>query len=453
MIAFAFLFLGLIVGPHEVELIVQDDQIAAVRLKLDGRPVGERSGPPWIFPCDFGTKLRPHELEAIAVDAKGQVRGHARQWINLPRSPAELAILLEGADRSRPERGRLLWQHIEYSEAEKLVVRLEGRPLDTDAEGRFQLPPLAPDKPTVLRAEVVFADGSRYRAEMGVGGPRSAVIDADLTGVPVTWRGASAPPLRKLQDAFVKHGEALQVIGVEQAPGKVVMVIDLGAIRPLRSLGGLIGQGMTAASGLRRGEQVEVIFPVIKRVKGGDNRLPARLFTKSQPFFDADGGIAYVMTRAKTPEVPEEALEQSEDHQRLTDALAIGALESAEASRPRAVILVLSPQPHDESAYGIEEVMRYFETLRVPLLVWSTGEPRSVNVSEDRRPLYVDSPWGQADDISSLDRILQAIANLRHTLDAQAMVWVEGSHLPQDIALTPKAQRLMRLVGRTPERE
>lgn len=59
MIAFASLFLGLILGPRPMEVVV-GDEVAAVELLLDGRSLGMLREPPWRFETDFGNELAPN---------------------------------------------------------------------------------------------------------------------------------------------------------------------------------------------------------------------------------------------------------------------------------------------------------------------------------------------------------------------------------------------------------
>jgi hypothetical protein len=56
---------------------------------------------------------------------------------------------------------------------------------------------------------------------------------------------------------------------------------------------------------------------------------------------------------------------------------------------------------------------------------------------------------GNAADISSVNRILRSVENLRRTLDHQYTIWVEGSHLPNRITLAPSAKGL-ELAGARP---
>ena len=168
-----------------------------------------------------------------------------------------------------------------------------------------------------------------------------------------------------------------------------------------------------------------------KKTPAGDNG--SKLFTLSQPFTSDQGDLAWLLTRVSVPEAT--------GNRRVTDALAVAGIEAATGGRPRAVILVLGHDATDTSAYQVEEVRQFLRDLRVPLWIWWTGRPSAVTVSEGRRPVRVDTVWGKAIDISSFNRIEQAVTELRKSLDRQHTVWVQGSHLPHRIELTSKATR------------
>ena len=89
MIAFLTLFLGLIAGVHPVAVSVTAP-VSVVEVELDGRT----RAAPWTVSVDFGPDLAPHELVARGLDAEGHEVSRTRQWINLPRSAAEVQILI-----------------------------------------------------------------------------------------------------------------------------------------------------------------------------------------------------------------------------------------------------------------------------------------------------------------------------------------------------------------------
>jgi hypothetical protein len=55
--------------------------------------------------------------------------------------------------------------------------------------------------------------------------------------------------------------------------------------------------------------------------------------------------------------------------------------------------------------------------------------------------------WGPVEDVSSLARMGNAVAHLRGELDRQRIVWLDGSHLPQAVALGAAAEGV-ELVGK-----
>lgn len=430
MIAFATLFLGLVLGQQPVELAVQGNEVASVQLLLDSKPVATISGPPWKHDVDLGKTLRPHLLEARAIGADGAQLADVQQWVNLPRAPAEAALVLEGDDPAHPQRARLIWQHIEYATADSIAASLDGTSIAVAADGSMALPAYDPAQAHLLAAELRFKDGTHYRAELSIGGAAGASVDMELTGVPLRVDGNANPTVESLSSVLRLDGQPVRPVAVDKSPGRVVMVLDQGAAEQLRQIAARGGSLLTPATAVRAGEEVEFLFPNVEMVPGKD--LPARLFTMTQPFTRDSGSFAWMLTRVPVP--------AAQQYQRLTDALAVAALQAASGARPRAVVLVLGPEPKDESAYGAEEVLRFLEQLHVPLLVWSTGRPSNKTLSEDRRPLHAASPWGKADDIGSVSRILEAVERLRDVLDHQHTVWIEGAHLPSSVTVDRSAR-------------
>ena len=430
MIAFATLFLGLVLGKQPVELAVQGGEVASVQLLLDSKPVGTISGPPWKQQIDLGKTLRPHLLEARAFGADGTQLADVQQWVNLPRAPAEAALVLEGDDPMHPQRARLIWRHIEYATADSIAASLDGASIAVAADGSMALPTYDSTQAHLLAAELRFKDGTHYRAELSLGGTAGASVDMELTGVPLRVDGNATPTVESLSKVLRLDGQPVQPVAVDKSPGRVVMVLDQGAAEQLRQIAARGGSLLTPATAVRAGEEVEFLFPNVEMVPGKD--LPARLFTMTQPFTRESGSFAWMLTRVPVP--------AAQQYQRLTDALAVAGLQAASGARPRAVVLVLGPEPKDESAYGAEEVLRFLEQLHVPLLVWSTGRPSNKTLSEDRRPLHAASAWGKADDIGSVSRILEAVERLRDVLDHQHTAWVEGAHLPGSVTVDRSAR-------------
>lgn len=430
MIAFATLFLGLVLGPKQVDLIVEGNPTAVV-LQLDGVEIARKSTPPWSFKCDLGPQLEPHKLEALLVNDRGEVEERAIQWINLPRSRAEVAFVLEGADPKRPDTAHLLWQHIEFDQADSIRLRFDGRDVAYDGLGTIRLPAYDPSELHVLEADLRFPDGAHYVAELAFGTRLGFGAETDLTGLVLKMPGGPQLSIQDLEGWFQKDGQPVEVVGVERSPARIVIVVDETAKDSLRELATVTGGATAGRTGLRKGEEVLFLFPHARKTATSDDG--SKLFTLSQPFNASHGDLAWLLTRVSVPEESE--------NRRVTDALAVAGIEAATGGRPRAVILVLGHETTDRSAYQVAEVHQFLRDLRVPLAVWWTGRPSAVTVSEGRRPVRVDTAWGKATDISSFTRIEQAVVELRKNLDRQSTVWIQGSHLPHRITLTQKAAK------------
>lgn len=421
MIAFASLFLGLVVGTHPVELLVGDD-VAQVVVQLDGREISRLVLPPWHLDVDLGDTIAPHRLDAIALDAKGAEIARARQWINLPRAPAAVSIALEGDDPRRPRAGTVRWQHLALRDAERVRVTVDGRLVPVDAQDRFTLPDLDPESVHTLVAQVAFPDGTRYQAEVRFGGPAGGRIDAELTGVLVDMPAPMAQ-VGALTGRFQVHDRPARVVAVEKTAAKLIVVVDHHSIPGLRELAPF---DLGALMPMPPGQELSFLFPVVQRV-GGRGSQAARLFQRSRTYTAEDGDLGWLLTRIRAPE--------PQPDQALTDALVAAALEAADGHRPRAVVLMLGRAWEDRSAFRVDEALGYFRDLQVPLVIWTIRRGAGSRSSEDRFSIHLDTPWGQARDISSVNRIVSAAAALRTRLDRQRTVWLEGAHLPQAVSV------------------
>ena len=179
-IAFITLFLGLALGPHSVELAVEGP-VASVELLLDGTVAGRIEEPPWKGEISFGSTLVPHELVARALDAEGREVARARQWVNLPRPPAEVEIVLEGT--GNPSKARLTWQSRTGAQPTSIHLTLDGRPLALGPDGRAALTAYDPESAHVLSAELHFPSNVVARRDAVFGGKYGSEVSTDLTAV------------------------------------------------------------------------------------------------------------------------------------------------------------------------------------------------------------------------------------------------------------------------------
>ncbi|MGD2116661.1 MAG: hypothetical protein PVG07_16530 [Acidobacteriota bacterium] len=394
-VAFATVLLGLLVGVQPVELEVGAD-VARVELRLDGELVGQRTGPPWVIPCDFGEDLAPHELVAIARDSLGNEMRRARQWVNLPPEPA-------GTGRPGGLRART---------AVAVEVGKRGRDLDVQAladhltvEGR----PVEPAAVEKGPAEVVVVvdrgawSGLRRMADLN---PEALKPGRPITAVPIEPR---------TNPVYLQPG---------RWPGRRVLEGDESAAEAnARRMAFL-----RATMRLEEGQLVRFLWPHSeedgedgedREAEEGDDRIvhPAS-FRRSSAYPPSFGGMLWLLAVAHLPDLVAQ-------EQRLADAVAAAGSVAAGSGR-RAVVLVLGEQPSDASRLAPRTVRRYLEHLGVPLQVWAVGTV----------PDAVREAWGGVRPVPKKRALKRAVQQLSESLERQRIVWLEGGHLPQDVALT-----------------
>jgi hypothetical protein len=433
-IAFLTLFLGLTAGKQPVALTVRGP-VAAVELVLDGQAV-VRIGPPWRTRLDFGAALEPHELVARALDDKGQEVGRARQVLNLPRPPAEADILVENGAKGKPAAARVTWKSLTGEKPAVVSLLLDGQPVPLNGDARATLPDLDLDVSHILSAEVRFTGTVVARKDIGFGGRLGGEVSADLTAVPVRLRpGKTLPPPAGLQGWVLAGGKPAPVAAVEEGPVQLLIVRDGEARQPLegydrQKAGTSLVAGMNELRRfqmvLGKDDQMRFIWPSARSFSGPG--VPAELFDASRDYTGKDGGILWLLGRA---------LPETEKYdQRLADAVAVAGLQALAGNRPRAVLLVLGYEPHDFSRYDPATVRHYLGAVRVPLVVWSLGGKDSFGAR----------PWGDAEDVSSAAKTQSAFERLTALLNTQRILWIEGSHLPGEITLSPAASEVVELV-------
>ncbi|HKH44592.1 MAG TPA: hypothetical protein VKM72_08005 [Thermoanaerobaculia bacterium] len=447
-IVFLTLFLGLTLGPQPIELTVTGP-VAAVELLLDGAPAGRMAGPPWKGEIDVGPSLVPHELVARGLDDQGAEIARTRQWLNLPRPPAEVDILLENGASGRPVAARLTWQSLTGESPSATRVTFDDKPLAVNPEERIQLPAWDPATSHVLTAELRFSGALTARRDVVFGGRWGEEVSTELTAVAVRLRpGKTLPPPERMEGWFRVAGRPIAAAAVEEGPAELLVIRDLGARKELErmvSAGSLSRPtsfqsqaprgAATTSSGYRRseltleeGDAVRLVWPVeMESTRGA--ALPAELFDVSRAFEARDGGLLWFLALS----LPRSDLPSQ---QRLADAAAVAGLQALYANRRRAVLLVLSEQPLDASRSNPALVRAYLDAIRVPLVVWALGNPAAPAVSA----------WGGgAKKVHPIGRMRKAFAELKNGLTSQRIVWVEGRHLPQSIELSAEAAAVVEL--------
>ena len=436
MITFVTLILGLISGVYPIEVAV-GGPVAAVEFTLDGAPAGRLAGPPWIARVDLGPDLRPHELVARALDAEGGEIARATQWLNLPRPPAEVGVVLENDAKGVPQAARLTWQIVNGVNPVSIGLTLDGQALQVDGTGRAALPPRDLKTLHVLSAELWFPPGVTAHRDVAYGGEYGSEVATELTAVPVRMRpGAALPAPAELAGWFTAGGRPLPVAATENGTGKVVLVrVPAGQ----EILGKVLSRTRMPAfpvldSRMRLGPEDRVRFLSLAS-SFKISKVPAELFDLSPELASKDGGLLTFLTFSRL------LREARGKERRIADAVAVAGLEASAENDRRAVVLVLGGENKDISRYGPATVRRYLESIRVPLFVWSL-------YGKDTPAALAWAASGQlVEDISSIPRLEQAVDRLKAEIADQRIVWLDGRHLPQAIALGPAAKGVELVTG------
>jgi len=426
MISFVTFFLLLVIGTYPVQVAVDSD-VAWVELRLDGVLVGRADGEPWTIACDFGDRLRPHELVATSFGKQGQRLNSVRQWINMPRPGAEVGVLLERDGMGYPVAVRVAWEAKDDSGETKVRATLDGNRLTVKDPHRIVLPDMPRDRAHVFAVRVDFGNGVEASDEIAFGGLHGSEIASELTAVPVVITDDSEmPAIEKLQGHLSVDGRPVRVLGVERSRGQVVLVRDGGAYNPaagwskstiqrVRS-----GRGMLGA--LKPGDRTRLLWPYAPAPDR--HNLRSALFPTS-PWFDQHD-IPKLIARLTPP--PTKGSIRT-----VADAVAVAGLEAVRGNHPRAVVLLLGPSDEDHSTHTPREVRRFLGDLKVPLFVLRIGRGEQPN-------------WPGADYVADYRKLTAAVDRVRRSLESQRIVWIEGRHLPQSVRFADAADGV-RLVG------
>jgi hypothetical protein len=425
VIAFQTLFLGLVFGFGPVQVMVSPPVVSA-EVFLDGVSLGTVRGAPWEVGCNFGASPLPHELVAVGRDTKGNEVARVRQWVNLPRPSAEARVLVEAGADGAPAFAHLAWHTIDNARPKRFDVTLDGHELPVKDPERIPLPRIDFKRPHFLAVEVVFPLGVVARAETSLGGDVAANAATELTAVDVVLRpGQTLPPVDAMQGWFTSGGRSLPVVGVEEGHTDAVVVFDQDSAGRFRGITppNPFSRAMTTTIPIqpsKGGNRLYGLWTVPQRPQGGGAASPG-LFPMSIPLDTDVDDVRTLIFRFSFPAAPPR-------QQQLANAVAAAGMQAAALNRRRAVVLIVGEAPADASTISVTAARAYLESLDVPLFIWTP----------ERRIAGLALPgWGVPDDISTDLQLQGGVARLQNALAAQRIVWLEGSHLPQSIALAP----------------
>ncbi|MDH3812855.1 MAG: hypothetical protein OEV48_00050 [Acidobacteriota bacterium] len=428
MVTFLSLFLWLMTDVHPVKVAV-DPGVASVEIFLDGEGIGVAIEPEWEVECDFGDRLRPHELVAVARDETGRELGRAVQLVNLPRANAEVEIVFEGESPEAPTALRVIAESAERLEPLAIFVTFDGLMLRGDGHGRFPLPSYDSSRIHIVSAEGYFPEGVTARRDITFGGAYGGMVATELTAVPVILDKNRELTAGEFQGLLSARGIAVRVAAVERPGARVYMVRDHGVWPALRSTGRAIDRRDMASRQvymkelMRKAEEtawIEEISPQKDRfyllVPNPTDSRGLSLFPILQPFSVKRWGLPWLSTHIVSPMATVHG-------QRLSEAVALAGLRAAADGCPRAVVLVIGDDVVGHSGYHSPAVREYLRALRVPLVVWSPVR--------DLPP----EPWGKAETVTGIGGLNKASQRLLKGLRRQWIVWLEGRYLPHEIEL------------------
>ena len=432
-VTFLTLFLGLVLGPQEVQ-VATDPSVAWVSLRVDDRHVARLEPPEWKAVLDFGDRLTPHLLEAVAFDADGQTLGRAEQWLNLPGPTADAQILLEGVQTGSAVTAQVSWQSVTGDAPTAWRVSFDGQPIEVASLRRFALPHADPEQLHFVRVELDFPENVTALAEATFGGFYADQVSTELTALVLTAEdGATFPKMEELEIVATngpnKPAEPMKVVALDQGLIDIHVIRGGSAHAPLgrifrqelenprfRSRGST--RRMRSLTPLTEQERLFLGSPWPEERRLRDGTL-YRLFPSTRELVADDGGLLWQMTQTQ---LKHHKLEE----QHLVDAVAVAGMSASRRNRRRAVVLLLGRNPLDASELNAHQVRAYLEDLSVPLEVWALRKTHA-GTSEE---------WGEVRDVSTFRYLERAKRELSEMLERQHIVWVEGKHLPQRLQLS-----------------
>ncbi len=433
MIEFITLFLGLLTGPHPVELAA-GDAVAAVELSLDGRQIARLEGSPWSTNVDLGPELVPHRLEAQAFSAAGRPLERARLLINYSSSSYAAAIALDPARGAPARTGRIVWQAVLDRRPTAHDARFDRQPLVVDTAGRFTLPPHDPGERHAIEVTLTFKDGRSVHADLTFGGGFSERVTSSLTAVPITSPAGRPWSADETQGWLERDGEPLVVFAASAEPGTLLLLRDEDVVRELGWL-----HRRLAGRRLERAEPEErltysiiAVSPRPVAAHEGTFKLVElgmvdRLFGL-RPLLISD---APLVARGEGKEKL-----RKRGGQKLWGSLAVAGLNAAASGGPRAALLLLGVETEDESLLTASQAVSYLTSVHVPLYVWTP-------LAETLERLELGETVRTASGLAGLDGTIRRIAI---ELASQTVVWVEGEHLPAEVSLAEGAPPEVELV-------
>jgi hypothetical protein len=443
MIEFVTLYLGLVVGLQPLQVSV-GPAISSVEIVLDGETVAKLMGEPWQISFDFGPRLIPHHLEAVARDATGLEVTRAEQWLNLPRQRAEAKLALESDDAGK-RWARVIWEAIDFEQPRKVEAFLDGKRLEVERFDLIELPKLDPQIIHFLAAELEFSDSVSARAEIVFGGTYGDEVSSELTSIVLQTDRTRPPRAEQLRGRLLHRGEPVHVVAVDRPPIEIIVVREhstgmFDSIQRLitTSSAQRISSRANLTKILRPADRVRFALTAAHAPGTGTDRYEQIPVTGDlTPFWDAN--LWQILSR-----IGPAGSRQPLAEERIADAVSVAGLVGADSNRRRVVLLLSTFGTQDVSRLAPATVRDYLNSLTVPLTVWQLVPPGGRKASSP-------TGWGDAVDVTDWGGMGRGFRELWETLDSQVVVWVEGRYLQREITVTPGADGLRLAQRDSPE--
>ncbi len=431
VIAFATLFLGLVVGPQEVEVLV-GPEVAGVAIALDDQDCQPSDKSPWIAVCDFGSWPEPRHLVGRALDDSGGELGRVERWVNVPGSPAEVSLVIDRSRGPQESVARLSWQSLSSSSPRRALVTLDGEPVEVLDPREVLLPPYDPASAHLLRAELEFADESTAQAEVVFGGFFMDSVQTELNAHLVLLSGRAEPDPNEVSVQARLDSRSIRVAAVEKGPADLLIVRSREAVPRLREILGREARSMRTSnkslSNLSTEGRLKTLVPLADGVRARfvwpyeleDERDAFRLFGTSDELTQVDGGLLWLLSQMS---------HEGGQLQSLADAVAVAGMNAVRHNRRRAVLVVISGQDSEDGQLDAAQARHYLRSINAPLFVWSVGSAQEAGRSDGGQD------WGEIVSVSSVSRMRKAGRDLSRQLARQRLVWVESGMRARDLEI------------------
>jgi len=391
---------------------------ATAELLLDGEPMCALTAEAPRCEVDLGADPRVHLLELVRRDEKDEIVERIRRWVNRPGGEAEVYLRSTCAVGARECEVSVGWAHPAKQEPRILTVTVDGAIESREVTHAVLVPAPDPGGVRVVSADAIFPDGRRASQTRVLGAQFGGSVETTLVPVPVVFK----EPPKKGSPKLISLG-GMPVRAVEDSLAEVVFVVEPLALESMRSL------WQKSYAELRvPGRRLDLLVKgELMTVDDMTAVVPNERLARFDLFRQSSERERWLEKLAYGANVLEGR------SLRLADAVAAAGMLAAGGPRRRVVVLMISGRHEDASRFSSAQVVRDLDEIMVPLLVWRVDGAKAPG-------------WPPGPAVSST-KLLDAVKEVRKTLDEQHIVWVEGDVNPALVKRLP-AEMGFEIAGR-----